>query len=88
MVSSLSAFLGEIGRHQLLTPEQELTMGRKVQAMVSVTERCMLAGGSGPACDYSDEEKRTIKRGEKAKNQMITANLLSLIHISEPTRPY
>jgi hypothetical protein len=29
MVSSLSAFLGEIGRHQLLTPEQELTLGRK-----------------------------------------------------------
>ena len=25
MASSLSAFLGEIGRHQLLTPEQELT---------------------------------------------------------------
>ena len=57
MVSSLSAFLGEIGRHQLLTPEQELTMGRKVQAMVSLTERCHLAGGSGPACEYSDEEQ-------------------------------
>ena len=27
MTSSLSAFLGEIGRHQLLTPEQELMMG-------------------------------------------------------------
>ena len=35
MASSLSAFLGEIGRHQLLTPEQELTLGRKVQAMVA-----------------------------------------------------
>ena len=65
MVSSLSAFLGEIGRHQLLTPEQELTMGRKVQAMVALIERCQLAGGSGPACEYSDEEKRTIKRGER-----------------------
>ena len=47
MVSSLSAFLGEIGRHQLLTPEQELMMGRKVQAMVVITEPCQLAGGSG-----------------------------------------
>ena len=83
MVSSLSAFLGEIGRHQLLTPEQELTMGRKVQAMVSITERCMLAGGSGPACDYSDEEKRTIKRGEKAKNQMITANLRLVVNLAK-----
>ena len=47
MVSSLSAFLGEIGRHQLLTPEQELMLGRKVQAMVAITEPCQLAGGQG-----------------------------------------
>ncbi|QNG26920.1 RNA polymerase sigma factor RpoD/SigA [Synechococcus sp. HK01-R] len=83
MVSSLSAFLGEIGRHQLLTPEQELTLGRKVQAMAAITERCMLAGGSGPACAYSDDEKRTIKRGEKAKNQMITANLRLVVNLAK-----
>ncbi|MEB3159709.1 MAG: sigma-70 family RNA polymerase sigma factor [Synechococcus sp.] len=83
MVSSLSAFLGEIGRHQLLTPEQELTMGRKVQAMVTIRERCMLAGGTGPACEYSDEEKRAIKKGEKAKNQMITANLRLVVNLAK-----
>ena len=83
MVSSLSAFLGEIGRHQLLTPEQELTMGRKVQAMATLTERCMMAGGSGPACEFSDEEKRIIKRGEKAKNQMITANLRLVVNLAK-----
>ena len=44
MSSSLSAFLGEIGRHQLLTPEQELMLGRKVQAMVAITEPCLIAG--------------------------------------------
>ena len=83
MVSSLSAFLGEIGRHQLLTPEQELTMGRKVQAMVALVERCQLAGGSGPACTYNDEEKRTIKRGERAKNQMITSNLRLVVNLAK-----
>ena len=83
MVSSLSAFLGEIGRHQLLTPEQELTMGRKVQAMVALVERCQLAGGSGPACLYNDEEKRTIKRGERAKNQMITSNLRLVVNLAK-----
>ena len=83
MVSSLSAFLGEIGRHQLLTPEQELTMGRKVQAMVALNERCQLAGGSGPACVFNDEEKRTIKRGERAKNQMITSNLRLVVNLAK-----
>ena len=83
MVSSLSAFLGEIGRHQLLTPEQELTMGRKVQAMVALNERCQLAGGSGPACIFNDEEKRTIKRGERAKNQMITSNLRLVVNLAK-----
>ena len=83
MVSSLSAFLGEIGRHQLLTPEQELMMGRKVQAMVVITDRCMLAGGSGPECVYTDEEKVVIRRGERAKNQMITSNLRLVVNLAK-----
>ena len=83
MVSSLSAFLGEIGRHQLLTPEQELTMGRKVQAMVEITQRCHLAGGEGPECQYTEIERRTIKIGERAKNQMITANLRLVVNLAK-----
>ena len=47
MASALSAYLGEIGRHQLLTPEQELMLGRKVQAMAQLQERCTKAGGVG-----------------------------------------
>ncbi len=83
MTSSLSAFLGEIGRHQLLTPEQELTMGRKVQAMIELTEPCRLAGGKGPACDFKESELRTIRIGEKAKNQMITANLRLVVNLAK-----
>jgi len=83
MVSSLSAFLGEIGRHQLLTPEQELTMGRKVQAMVAITMRCQQAGGKGPECEYTEIERRTIRIGEKAKNQMITANLRLVVNLAK-----
>ena len=83
MASSLSAFLGEIGRHQLLTPEQELTLGRKVQAMVEITERCRIVGGTGPECEFSDQERLTIRRGEKAKNQMITANLRLVVNLSK-----
>ncbi|MFZ0408153.1 MAG: sigma-70 family RNA polymerase sigma factor [Cyanobium sp.] len=83
MASSLSAFLGEIGRHQLLTPEQELTLGRKVQAMVALQERCSLAGGLGDACVYDDLERRTLRNGERAKQQMITANLRLVVNLAK-----
>ncbi|MGB5136186.1 MAG: sigma-70 family RNA polymerase sigma factor [Prochlorococcaceae cyanobacterium] len=83
MASSLSSFLGEIGRHQLLTPEQELTLGRKVQAMAALHDRCRQAGGQGPACEYSDLERRTLRQGERAKNQMITANLRLVVNLAK-----
>ena len=83
MSSSLSAFLGEIGRHQLLTHEQELMLGRKVQEMVAITEPCLIAGGSGPSCEYNDNQRFVIRRGEKAKNQMITANLRLVVNLAK-----
>ncbi|MFU8886275.1 MAG: sigma-70 family RNA polymerase sigma factor [Cyanobacteriota bacterium] len=83
MASSLSNYLGEIGRHQLLTPEQELTLGRKVQAMAALQERCREAGGTGPACAYSDLERRTMRQGERAKNHMITANLRLVVNLAK-----
>jgi len=82
-VSSLSDFLGEIGRHELLTPEQELTLGREVQAMVALNERCQQAGGNGPECEYSSAEKKRFKAGERAKNQMITANLRLVVNLAK-----
>ena len=82
-MSSLSDFLGEIGRHELLTPEQELTLGREVQAMVALNERCQQAGGNGPECEYSSAEKKKLKAGERAKNQMITANLRLVVNLAK-----
>ena len=82
-MSSLSDFLGEIGRHELLTPEQELTMGREVQAMVALNERCQQAGGNGPKCEYSSAEKKALKAGERAKNHMITANLRLVVNLAK-----
>jgi len=82
-VSSLSDFLGEIGRHELLTPEQELTMGREVQAMVALNERCQQAGGIGSKCEYTLLEKKALKAGERAKNQMITANLRLVVNLAK-----
>ena len=82
-MSSLSDFLGEIGRHELLTPEQELTLGREVQKMVALNERCQKAGENGPECEYSSTEKKRLKAGERAKNQMITANLRLVVNLAK-----
>jgi len=73
--SSLSAFLGEIGRHKLLTPEQELTLGRKVQAMAPLQDK--------PVESLSEDEKRVLRIGERAKNQMITANLRLVVNLAK-----
>ena len=83
LVSSLSDFLGEIGRHELLTPEQELTMGRQVQAMLALTKREQGTDKEGSQANYTESEKATIKCGEKAKNQMITSNLRLVVNLAK-----
>ncbi len=82
-MSSLSDYLAEIGRHPLLTPEQELTMGRKVQTMIAITQKCQKAGEKGSECNFTDTEKRSIRVGEKAKNTMIQANLRLVVNLAK-----
>jgi RNA polymerase sigma factor (sigma-70 family) len=83
MPSALSAYLGAIGRYQLLTPEQELTLGRKVQALVVLQERCQDAGGQGPRCEYDVLERRTMRLGQRARQHMITANLRLVVNLAK-----
>ena len=89
-MSSLSDFLGEIGRHQLLTPERELTMGRKVQEMVVLVNRCQEAGGNWlkgwinlPKLQSITEEYvdfKSLKKGESIDEIFINED--SLFNIS------
>jgi DNA-directed RNA polymerase sigma subunit (sigma70/sigma32) len=83
MVSSLSAYLGEIGRYPLLSPVQELTLGRTVQTMVALNDRCRLAEGESSAYFFTDLERRRIRLGERAKQQMIVANLRLVVNMAK-----
>jgi len=83
MASSLSVFLGEIGRHQLLTPEQELTLGRKVQAMMAIREQHAQQGAHAAAIGLTSEERRAIRLGERAKHHMLTANLRLVVNLAK-----
>jgi RNA polymerase sigma factor (sigma-70 family) len=58
-------------------------LGRKVQARVAITEPCLIAGGTGPSCEYNDNQRFVIRRGERAKNQMITANLRLVVNLAK-----
>ena len=62
------AYYDEIKRIPLLTSEEEITCGRSVQAML----RLQHAKPQGP---YTRVEQQILRRGKKAKNRMISANL-------------
>ena len=66
-MSSLSDFLGEIGRHQLLTPEKELTMGRKVQEMVVLVIDVKLQEGRGQTVNIQTKRKEKSKLERKLR---------------------
>lgn len=75
--SITQAYLNDIGRHPLLTPEQEVLLGREIQAMREVKDA--LAEGATPSL----VQKRVIRRGEKAREQMIRANLRLVVNIAK-----
>jgi RNA polymerase primary sigma factor len=70
MTSSSSWFLDQAGRHQLLTPEQELTLGRQVQAWLTDPQ-------PSPA---------TIRCGRRARDQMVACNLRMVVTIANQYR--
>ena len=67
MKDALDAFLNEASRIPLLTPSEEIHLGRRVQAMIRLQE-----ANPGP---YSKQEQRIIKRGMAARNRVISANI-------------
>lgn len=73
MHDSVKAYLNEIARYPLLTATQEIELSRQVEAMQA------LSGLS----DLTAAQKRTIKRGERAKRTLINANLRLVVHLAK-----
>ena len=71
--SSLKEYLNTAGRYPLLSPEQEIQLSRQVQAMREV---------EGIA-DPTPQQRRIIKRGMKARNAIVNANLRLVVHIAK-----
>ena len=70
---SVSWFLNQAGRVPLLTHEEELLLGRSVQEWLALE----IEGSPTP------EQKRIIRRGQKAKDRMFNANLRLVVSIAK-----
>jgi RNA polymerase nonessential primary-like sigma factor len=69
----VSSYLREIGRVQLLSPEEELLLARQVQATHTVQEGTV-----------DDAERRQIlHQGKRAKERMVQANLRLVVSVAK-----
>ena len=73
---SVSGLLNAAGRIPLLTHDEEIMLSRRVQAM-----QALLA--DNPSGPYSDDERRIIRTGKRAKERMINANLRLVVSIAK-----
>lgn len=70
----VKAYLNEIGRVPLLTAQQEIELGRLVQRMQQLKE-------SGRVLTAA--EKREVRRGERAVNKFVEANLRLVVNVAK-----
>lgn len=72
---SFGQFLNEAGRISLLTADEEIHLGKQVQAMLQLKA----AKPNGP---YGKLQRATIKRGQRAKERMVKANLRLVVMVA------
>ncbi len=76
----ISWYLSTIGRIPLLTPAEEIELGNQVQAMMSLTEECLV---KDEAREFSSKERRVIRIGRRAKERMMKANLRLVVSVAK-----
>jgi len=64
--TGIDTYLSEISRYPLLTPQEEIQLGRQVQDMLQLQQLDR---------ELTPDEKRVVKRGERAKQKFVRANL-------------
>ena len=92
---SVRAYLRDIGRIPLLTNEEEITLGRKVQRLMELEDiRKRLTKQYGhevddaEVCAHTEDKdwkttRREFREGRKAKETMVTANLRLVVSVAK-----
>jgi RNA polymerase sigma factor (sigma-70 family) len=75
MSTGLDDFLRQVKRFPLLTAEEEILLARRIQAMVKIQQ-------DNPNGEYTAEERITVKRGKRALDRMVCANVLLVVSIA------
>jgi RNA polymerase sigma factor (sigma-70 family) len=73
---SIDHILNHAGRIPLLTAEEEILLGRRVQALMRLLE-------DNPDGPYTPAEQRTLRLGKRAKDRMVSANIRLVIHVAK-----
>ena len=73
MPDGVGAYLSEIGRIPLLSKDEEILLGHHVKQWQEIKN----------TKDPTPEQKRIIRRGKKAKDRMLNANLRLVVHIAK-----
>ena len=76
----ISWYLSTIGRIPLLTPAEEIELGNQVQAMMRLTEDCLINNESK---EFTSRERRLIRIGRRAKERMMKANLRLVVSVAK-----
>lgn len=73
MIETVQEYLRAIARYPLLTPQQEIQLSRQVQLMRELQT----------TPELTPEQRRTVKRGEKARSTIINCNLRLVVHVAK-----
>ena len=91
----MRSYLRDIGRVPLLSHEQEITLGRQVQELMTLeeleSELCLRAGGSKPSSEQlaaaaglsPQQLKKRFTAGRRAKERMVAANLRLVVSVAK-----
>ena len=93
-VDLVRSYLRDIGRVPLLTNDQEITLGRQVQDLMSLEKlenKLESLNGKKPTKEELSEEsgieitnlKKIYKRGNRAKERMVAANLRLVVSVAK-----